>query len=402
MGVLSTLFGRDPVVALAAEREAEFAVSDASVIDAAAIPPEVFGLTSYALPTAIAPRVSRREAMQVPAMRRAVDLVSTLGTLPIEVVRPDLTVERASWLTQPEADVPGPVTYARTIADLALDSIAWWRVTAFDWAGYPARVVRLDPRSVDVLPDARVHVTSDDHRGTAAEWPKDGELIRFEMPGAGWLTDGARAIRQCLLLDASAQRAASGLPPVDWFTAADGADPDEDEVREFLDRWHLARQTRSTAYVPTGLEYHVGGFNADQAEMAEARNHAVLELARVTGIDAEELGISTTSRSYFNGQDRRRQFTDFVLGGFRSVIEGRLSMGDVTKRGHRVRFNLSDFLRSDDLTRMQVHELALRIGAETDEEMRQAEGRPPLSSAQRSALAPSAPVPTSEPQAVLA
>ncbi|WP_345462009.1 phage portal protein [Nocardioides marinquilinus] len=319
-------------------------------------------------------RVSRREAIQVAAVKRARDLVAgSLGTLPLITVKPDLSIDRTSWLAQPEADVPPSVTMTRTIEDLLYEGIAWWFITGFAWDNYPARVVRLDPRSVDVQKDGRVRVTLDGNRGHADEWPQDSQLIRFDSPNDPLLVAGARAIRQCLLLDAAALRHASGSPPLDYFTPTDGVDPDS---LDFLDDWQAARQTRSTGYVPAAVTYNVAGWNPEQLQMAEARNHAVLEIARVAGVDPEELGVSTTSRTYANQFDRRKAFLDFTLGGYRAAIEGRLSMGDVTPRGTKVRFDLDDFLRSDAKSRYEAYKVGLEVGAVTPDRIAEAEGVP--------------------------
>lgn len=373
------LTGRtDPLVGAALEAES----AETFAVDADSVPPSVFGLASYESTIAPSPRVSRREAVQVAAVKRARDLVATsLGTLPLHVVKPDLTTEPTSWLQQPERDVPRSVTMTRTIEDLLFEGIAWWKITAFDWRGFPARIIRLDPRSVDVQQDGRVHVTLAGHRGMVDEWPQDSELIRFDSPNDALLVAGARAIRQCLILDRAAQRYAEGAPPGDYFTPAGDGDPfeDNDEAQELLlDPWHQARQQRSTAYVPHGVTYHGATFNPEQLELAEQRQHAVLEIARVAGIDAEELGVSTTSRTYANQFDRRKNFLDFTLGGYRAAIEDRLSMGDVTPRGSFVRFDLDGFLRSDAKTRFETYQLGLQVGAIDPSEIRPSEGKAPL------------------------
>jgi hypothetical protein len=380
-----------------------FSIDAGSVEEAAGVvvPAEAIGVSGYAVPTAPVPAVSRRMALQVPAFRRATDLVRVLATLPLNVVKPDLTVAANHWLQQPERDVPRSITYGRLVEDLAHYSIAWWKIIAFDWRGFPAEVVRLDPRTVDVMPDYRVRVTMAGHRGQSYDWPTDGELIRFEMPGAGWLVDGARAIRQCLILDAAAQRYAEGAPPGDYFTDADPNDPlEEDEVEDALTAWQLKRLRRSTGYVPGGLLYHGNQINPEQMELAAQRQHAVLEIARVAGIDAEELGVSTTSRTYSNTFDRRKQYTDFTLGLFRAAIEDRLSMRDVTPDGAVVRFDLDGFLRSDAKSRYEAYALGVQVGAIDPMEIRPAEGKPQIASGTEAPSPAPVPEPTPEPSEV--
>jgi HK97 family phage portal protein len=340
----------------------------------------------------ISPRVSRREAMTVPAVKRGRDLIAgSLGGLPLNLMGPDFKVTDWSLFDQPEKDVPRSVTLTRTFEDLLFEQVAWWKVTAVGWHGRPVEVVRLDPTSVTVAQDMKVYVTRQGHQGTVQQWVPDEHLIRFDGPNDPLLVAGARAIRACLALDAAALRHADGAPPLDFFTPADGADLGEDaDVQGMLDAWRLARQTRSTGYVPGALKYNVAGWDPEKLQLAEARQHAVLEIARLMGVDPEELGVSTTSRTYNNAFDRRKAFVDFTLGAYRQAFEDRLSMNDVSPRGYKARLDLSDFLRSDDKTRMEVYEKGLAVGAITHEEIRVNEKKPELTADQL----PQQPVPS--------
>lgn len=350
-------------------------------VDSASVPAQVFGLESYEDPVAAAPRVERRSAMQVPAVKRCRDLVAgAIGQLPVDYVAPDKT--HAPWplFDQPERGTPRSVTMTRTVEDLLLEGVAWWRITEYGWHGYPTRVARLDPRSVTVRKDQRVYVSRNGNTGTSEEWVPDEQLIRFDSPNDGLLVSGARAVRTCLRLDAAAANYADGSPPVDYFTPSSDADPaDDDDIAELLQAWKAARRAGSTAYVPAALQYNVGGWDPQKLQLHEARQHAVLEIARSAGVDPEELGVSTTSRTYANQFDRRKAFLDFTLGPYMTAVQDRLSMPDVSQRGYVARFNLSAFLRSDDLTRYTAYEKGLAVGAIDPTEVRDLEDRPPLS-----------------------
>jgi HK97 family phage portal protein len=186
------------------------------------------------------------------------------------------------------------------------------------------------------------------------------------------LTAGARAIRTCLRLESSAAKYAEGAPPVDWFES----DEPIDDPQELVSDWATARRTNTTGFVPWGVRYKRDGWTPEQLQMAEARNHAVLQIANLAGVDPEELGVSTTSRTYANQFDRRKAFLDFTLGPYLTAIEQTLSGPNVTPRGYRARFDLDAFLRSDPLGRYQAYEVGLRVGALTAPEIREAEDKP--------------------------
>ncbi|MFT4189848.1 MAG: phage portal protein [Aeromicrobium sp.] len=386
--------GRDTVATFADDPSAILPEALGGEVD---VDPAVFGLASYTPQAVSTAPVTRREAMSVPAVKRGCDLIaSTLGGLPIDLLGPGRKAVDWSLFDQPEAGTPRSVTFAKTFADLVLHARAWWRVTRFGWHTFPVEVKRIDPRRVALGLDGKVSV---DGRTVPAE-----EMIRFDSPTEGLLVAGARAIRTCLNLDAAASRTADGTPPVDYFTPTDATTDatDADEVAAFLGSWEDARRARSTGWVPYALKYNVAGWSPDQLQLVEGRQHAVLEIARLMGVDPEELGVSTTSRTYANSEDRRKTFVDFTLGQFRQAFEDRLSMNDVTPRGYTARINLDAFLRGDTKSRYEAYEVAVRVGALTVPEIRELEDRPPLTPAELDALKPTAPPPAAPPAEPLA
>lgn len=301
--------------------------------------------------------ISRREALAVPAVKRARDLIcGGIGQFPLILIGPDGKQQDWSLLNQPESGVPRSVTITRTIEDMLLNERAWWRTTHVGWHTKPAQVVRLEADTVTVVPK---YVNYPE--GQAKVWPEIPDLIRFDSPNGGLLT-ASPGIRAYIALSRIAMQAVDGAPPIDWFTAGDDDDdPEDDEVKEHLSDWATARRLRRTAFVPKHLKYNRDGFNPEQLQMAAAREFAITEIARLTGIDAEELSVSTTSRTYFNAQDRRRDRLESVLGPYMTAVEGRLSMEDVTPRGYVTKFDTSSYLRLDDQAAAQTD--ATLIGA---------------------------------------
>lgn len=326
-------------------------------------------------------RVSRRDAMTVPAVKRARDLVAgSIGTLPLAMSKPGERNEPWPLLETPEGDIPVTITWTRVAEDLLFHGRAWLRVTHVGWHGKPVQVRRLDPATVTV--DAQFRVWhSKAGSGTSTEWVPDDQLIRIESPNDPLLEAGAIAIRTCMAIGASTRNVAAGLPPSSYFTPADGQDYlNAGEIQELLDDWHKAREKNVTGYVPGALKLETLGWNPEQLQLKDLRDQSVIEIARLAGVDAEELNVSTTSRTYFNAWDRNQDFIQFTLGPYLAAIAGRLSMDDVTPRGYRVAHDLSEFFKADTLARYQAYEVGLRTGAITTPEIRDAEGRPPLTS----------------------
>jgi HK97 family phage portal protein len=343
--------------------------------------------TPYIVPET---KITRTEALSVPAVLRARNLIAaTIGTLPLDLHDKSHNIVPWKLFVQPEVSYPRSFTLTMTAEDLLFEGEAWWRVLEFAWHGYPSRVERIDRGRVNVDTDGKVRI--DGHVVPATE------LIQFVSPNPALLIHGARAIRTLLKLDAAAGRYADEPMALGWFMPAEGADPaDDTQIQTALDAWKVARQTRSTGYIPAALKYQQAQMmTAEQLQLAESRQHAVLEIARLTGIDPEDLGVSTTSRTYQNGVQRRLDFLDFTLGPYVTALQERLSMGDVTQRGYYAKFKFEGFLRTDALTRYQTYQLGLAVGAIAENEVRDLEDKPPLTAAQKKAAAPQ---PTQQPQ----
>lgn len=358
----------------------------------------------------IAPRISREQALQVPAVLRARNLVvGTLASLPMEFHDKIGNIATpTTLLEQIDPDIANIVTMAQTYEDLFFESVSWWRITEFGWHGYPVSAVHVPHESVHVagtgdLPSVS-RIAYDIPFPVTGQvfidgYPvDDSEIIRFDSPNPPLLVHGARAIRQALNLDKTAERYSGEQLPLGYFTDLDGEEPlDEDQAQEAIDKWHEKNKQRAWGYLG-GLKANVLDFNAEQIQLADQRQHAVLEIARATGVDPEDLGVSVTSRTYQNGETRKLFLLDFNLNPYVTTVEQRLSMRDVTPRGYTAHAKLNGFLRSDTLTRMNTYKVGLEVGAYADkDEVREAEGKPPLTAAQKAASKPLAPAPTNQP-----
>jgi hypothetical protein len=73
--------------------------------------------------------------------------------------------------------------------------------------------------------------------------------------------------------------------------------------------------------------------------------------------------------TYANVQDERKQFLTLSLQPFVTAIQDRLSMDDITPRGHLVKFDIDkNFLATDPLQELAVIEKLLSLGLITTEQ----------------------------------
>jgi hypothetical protein len=348
----------------------------------------LWGTDGQSLEVLYAPPMPRELALTIPTYLRAHAIIAAgIGQLPLNLTYEE-TGEPAPWRwisREPEPGIVPAVTMSRLVSDLIDYEHGWlWTVGTSYERGNTYR--RLDASSVPVMPNL---VTTP--YGTYEEWPEVAGLVRFDSPTFGLLKYGRRALWALARLESSALSIATGQPPVDWFEVTDGFNMDEEEgsaenpdhpewseIDEFLYIWREARKKGTTAYIPNGLAYKQSGFNPEQLQLGAARQHAVAEISRLTGIDPEDLALPISSRSYFNAQDRRRHRTDFVLGPFMTAIQQRISRDDVTPRGQVAAFDLGAFLRPDDLTAAQVDQTLIASKILTIDEVRERRRLRPL------------------------
>jgi phage head maturation protease len=343
--------------------------------------------------------VTRAAALSVAPVLNGRNKLCAIATLPVVQLNERNVVQRNPLFMQIDPDVANVVTFAQTIEDLIFEAVAWWEIIAADPLGYPTSARRRDPSSVSLTPPTDRSLaplpSGWDPRG-ASVWIDGREVpaarvIRFDSPNPGLLTGGgAKAIRRWLLLDAAASMYATDPRPGDYFTPAENADDIADtEVTKILAQWRAARRKRATGWVPSSLKYNtVDSPTPQQMQLVELQKQATLDIANAMGLDPEELGVSTTSRTYANAVDRRRDRLNDVLAPYMRAVTDRLSMPDVTHQWDRVIFDLDDYMKSNPTEQLAVHKGYKDMGVLLPEEIRHDIGRPPLPKQPKPAPAP--------------
>lgn len=351
--------------------------------------------------------IDRAAALGVPAVLRGRNMICSISTLPLQLVDAENRVQDHPLFRQFDQNTPNVTLLAQTVEDLLFEAKAWWRVTARTADGYPSKVVRYDPDTVSLDPPA------DYEKGyLPSGLPTEGQVwmggvpvpyadvIRFDSPNPAFLEAGQRAVRRAISLDDSADLYATNRRMRGFFTPADpAADPGtDDDIVEALDAFATARKERLDGYVPAALKYNpIQDPTPAEIQILAQQQRADLAIANALGIDPEDLGINTTSRTYQNAVDRRKDRINDVLAPYMSAITNRLSMPDVTKRGYLARFWLDDYLKADPKTRAEVQQLYRDMEVIDAGDIQRAEGLPP-----KEIEAPQAPRPAVPPTQISA
>lgn len=344
-------------------------------------------------------RISRADALRAMAVLRARNLIAgTLAVLPLEARGKDRSIDERDWVgIQPDPNLEQSVMFALTFEDLFFEGKSYWLVEEQGTemgSEFPREARHVNIKSVSQhaslgLPSQTI---SDDLQFSPSD-PVfiDGEqidlrrIIRFTSPNPPFLKYAAKAIRTVLLLDQTAADYSQDPLPFGYFTDADemGEEDqlDDYEINEVLDKWEAARRKRRWGYVASGLALRTLDWpNPEQLQLAQARNHAVLDIARGAGLDPEDVGVNIqgSSRTYQNAEQRRLDLIDFVLTPYMKAVEDRLSMRDVTPRGVFAKFDTSAFTRADFATRMESYKNARESEVYELNELRRKESEPDL------------------------
>jgi HK97 family phage portal protein len=321
-------------------------------------------------------RVSRSDAMQVPAVARARNIIcGTIGTLGLNAYN-DVTyakVEGRSLLKQPDPALPLAVSMAWTIEDLLFLGQAFWVVLAVSPEdGRPTQARRIDPMRVTFTTDTQTDEIINGFYldGYITPVTGVGSLIMFSGIDEGILNRGGRTITTALELEKAVSRMAAEPNPT-MVIKNTGVDLPAEQVSSLLASWAAARQKRSTAYLSGPLDVTTFGYDAQQMELSQSRLNTASEIARMCNIPAWYLNAESASATYSNVSAERRSLVDFSLRPYMSCVEERLSMNDLTPRGQTVRFDLDDYLRGNPLEQIEVLTKMLEAGLINVDEARE-------------------------------
>jgi len=369
MGIRDVILGRPPAAPV-------------EKVAASNVSPFIPGYRSQAVTNLQLLTVTRREAMTVPAIARARNLIAnTIGGLPIryyvddEATGESREIRRLPWMRQLEPSTPRATTIGYLVDSMLFFGRGYLRIRdVYEEDGRPRSFEWVDP--------AYVTFDVDQNTGRITRYylnlnpvPRSGvgSLVVFPGPDEGILVRGGWTIRTCVELERAAKNFAESPTPAVTLKN-EGMDLPADQVESLLARWRDSRRNTAVGYLSSALSIETHGFSPADLTLVDARRFQVEEAARLTGIPAWYLGADTgSSMTYSNLNSSRRDFIDFSLAPFENAIEQRLSMEDIVPRGHHVAFSFTDFLRSTPIERAQLYDSLVRNGILTPEEAREME-----------------------------
>jgi hypothetical protein len=157
---------------------------------------------------------------------------------------------------------------------------------------------------------------------------------------------GSRAIRHADALTTIAERAAATpVPNIELHDISDRPMSGPD-IKALVSAWAAARRGEhgGVAYTNKSIEVRPHGQHSADL-LIEARNAAVVDVARAVGIPASMLDATAAQAAltYETSVGRNAEFIDYGLAPFIAAICARLGMDDITAPGLHVEIDLAGF-----------------------------------------------------------
>jgi HK97 family phage portal protein len=195
------------------------------------------------------------------------------------------------------------------------------------------------------------------------------DIVTIQGFDEGILERGSRTIQAAIDVERSAATNSANPQPAGYLKNS-GADLPPAEVQGLLSAFKRARQSNSTAYLTSTLDYSPVAFSPKDMMYNDAIQSFSTQIARMCNVPAYYLSADMNSTmTYANVQDERKQFYALSIEPYVQAIQSRLSMDDVSTAGHEVRFAVYDtFLKTDPMVELTVIEKLLTLGLVTTEQ----------------------------------
>jgi HK97 family phage portal protein len=312
--------------------------------------------------------VDRQAAASVPAVSQCVQLIKgTIAGIPLEVYSSRTGEELdvfPAWINQPDSRAPRSVTIAWTVDSLIYYGQAFWQVdsvfaddqrpASFHWVQNNRISTKLDPMTQEV----DYYMVN----GTRVPDSGVGSLVTFQAFDQGLLLKGQRTINSAINVENAINVAMTSPQPTGYLKNT-GADLPENMIQGLLNSWKNARNSRSTAYLTSTLEYVPTSYSPAEMTYNDSAEELAAQIARMLNIPAAMINAEhNRSSTYQNVLDQRKEFMAYSLAPYINAIEDRLSLDDITPRGQVVRFAVDEtFLRANPQDRLAVTEKLLQL-----------------------------------------
>lgn len=323
--------------------------------------------------------VDQDTMLGVPAIWRGITLISdAIGAMPLHAYRGDTLVKPTpNILLRPNP----PCIRMETIAAMASALLIHGNYIAVlgepGANGLPESFYPVEPNRVNVSRDNGRMIYMID--GRQYDQSQILHIKNFSMPGAlvgvGILGAQKQALGKLIAINEYASRYFDGGVSPSAILKSANPDLTQEEADALKAAWMsmYSSRNRAPAVLNSSTEFQVLSDNAQEAQLIEAQQQALVEASNILGLPAYYLGAPNSSRTYSNVEQENLQLIRWSIQPIAQRIEEALS--DLLVRGQVAKFNFDSLLRTDTLSRYQAHQIAISNGFLTVDEVREMEKR---------------------------
>lgn len=338
-------------------------------------------------PTASA---TMESALRLTPVYSAVSLIAdSLISLPLHAYRNSSEAGSVRLPSDPQVvSDPSPWVDALTwrgqyVASMLLRGNAYGYVLARDSMQRPTRIHWLHPDVVTVdrsRSDTPVYVIQGKEQKPGQILHVRGLTLPGDVVGLNPIALQRTQIASTLAAaDLQGQIYASGGPSAILRNTAKQLKADEaDTVKS---RFRATMKAGDVLVTGNDWDYKQLGMTPADAQFIEAAKLSANQIAAIYHVPAEEIGGETgSSLTYSTLEQNDLKFVRRGLLPWAIRLEALLT--EALPKPQYVKFNLDAYVRTDLITRMNAHQIALSAGVETQDEARALEDRPPLTPAE--------------------
>jgi HK97 family phage portal protein len=308
--------------------------------------------------------VSESSALSLIPVSRAIAVLETaIMQIPVEVERNEEYIEGPAWLEYP--DIENNVSQAEwlgtTVVHLATFGNAFWKITRGPRGIVNVRNVH--PTLVSIMADANGVLTYAINginytRNEVVHIKLWNRVSTFDYLGEGPIQRHRATLRSALDLHNYADNwfrtaaVPTGTLTTSEFLSADVA-------KQNKDAFIASQQERSVAVLSSGLKYDNISLNPEQAQFLENQKYMTRQIATMFGVPTlyMGMGIEGQGMTYVNGNEDRSKLYEDGLQQYIVRIEQAIT--DLLPRGQYAEFNLTEFLRPNQLARYQAYAIGI-------------------------------------------
>lgn len=327
--------------------------------------------------------VDTDKALRLSAVWACVRLLAdTVSTLPLDVYAGATAIDTPPVLVEPAAGVARHEWLYSVVASLLLRGNAYGVITARSGPTLLAGQVELvHPDLVGVTTDPTTGALTYRVGGRAFDRDDVWHVRAFTLPGVALGLSPISYAAETIGLGIAAERFAaqffgSNATPSGVLVADGPLTPDN--ARLLLDRWRAAHAGQhDIAVLSGGVKFQPIAVAPEESQFLEAQRFTVSQIARMYGVAPEMIGSDAgNSMTYANVESRALDFLRYSVQPW--IVRIETALARLLPPGQRVQFNVNGLLRATTKERYEAHEIALRAGWLTVDEVRDLEDLPPL------------------------